>query len=80
MQKYTWDDGLYDKIPFKDEQLKERIMIQISVLNTVVAIEMNKEMTEDHMRQFIKLLASIGDWFPIRWYFAGSERYGYCLS
>lgn len=52
--------GFYDKIPFKDEQLKERIMIQISVLNTVVAIEMNKEMTEDHMQQFIKLLASIG--------------------
>ena len=79
MQKYTRMMGFYDKIPFKDEQLKERIMIQISVLNTVVAIEMNKEMTEDHM-QFIKLLASIGDWFPIRWYFAGSERYGYCLS
>ena len=72
--------GFYNSIPFKDEQLKEQVMIQISVLNTVVAIEMDKEMTDDHMQQFIKLLASIGDWIPIRWYFAGSKWYGYRLS
>lgn len=52
--------GFYDTIPFKDEQLKERVMIQISVLNTVIAIKMDKEMTDDHMQLFIKLLASIG--------------------
>ncbi len=52
--------GYYDKIPFQDEDLKEQVMIQISVFNTVIAIEMDKEITEDHMQLFTRLLASIG--------------------
>ncbi|WP_155593916.1 DUF4272 domain-containing protein [Lysinibacillus cavernae] len=52
--------GYYDAIPFEDERLKELVMIQISVFNTVIAIEMDKEMTDDHMQLFTNLLASVG--------------------
>ncbi len=52
--------GYYDTIPFKDEQLKERVMIQIAVLNTVIAIEMDRAMTDEHMQLFTRLLTRIG--------------------
>ncbi|MEK5233768.1 DUF4272 domain-containing protein [Lysinibacillus sp. FSL K6-0232] len=52
--------GFYNNIPFEDEQLKELVMIQISVFNTVIAVEMDKEITDDHMQLLIKLLSSIG--------------------
>lgn len=52
--------GFYHHIPFEDEQLKELVMIQISVFNTVIAVEMDKEITDEQMQLLIKLLSSIG--------------------
>jgi len=52
--------GFYDRIPFEDEHLKGLVMTQISVLNTMVAIESEKEMNDGLMQLFTKLLLEIG--------------------
>ncbi|MFJ7736934.1 DUF4272 domain-containing protein [Lysinibacillus sp. NPDC097287] len=52
--------GYYDEIPFEDENLKGLVLTQISVLNTMIAIEMEKEINEEQMQLFTSLLAQIG--------------------
>ncbi|MEB2300217.1 DUF4272 domain-containing protein [Lysinibacillus xylanilyticus] len=52
--------GYYDNIPFEDDHLKELVLTQISVLNTVIAIESEKEINEDQMQLMTNLLANIG--------------------
>ncbi|MDM5250757.1 DUF4272 domain-containing protein [Lysinibacillus sp. G4S2] len=52
--------GYYDNIPFEDNNLKELVLTQISVLNTVIAIESEKEINEEQIQLFTNLLSSIG--------------------
>ncbi|OXS72821.1 hypothetical protein B1B04_14455 [Lysinibacillus sp. KCTC 33748] len=52
--------GFYDNIPFEDDHLKELVLTQIAVLNTVIAIESEKEIHEDQMLLFTELLSKIG--------------------
>ena len=52
--------GYYDNFPFEDDNLKELVLIQIAVLNTVIAIESEKEIKEEQMQLFTNLLSSIG--------------------
>ena len=52
--------GYYDGIPFEDENLKGLVMTQISVLNTMIAIEVEKDINEEQMQLFTNLLAQIG--------------------
>lgn len=52
--------GYYDGIPFEDENLKGLVLTQISVLNTMIAIEVEKDINEDQMQLFTNLLARIG--------------------
>lgn len=52
--------GYYNDIPFEDENLKGLVLTQISVLNTVVAIEMDKDMNEEQMQRFTRLLSKMG--------------------
>ncbi|MEK4426849.1 DUF4272 domain-containing protein [Solibacillus sp. FSL K6-1523] len=52
--------GFYDEIPFEDEQLKELVLTQISVLNTMIAIEVEKDIEEELLQLFTNLLAQIG--------------------
>ncbi|QDQ00921.1 DUF4272 domain-containing protein [Lysinibacillus fusiformis] len=52
--------GYYNDLPFEDENLKGLVLTQISVLNTVVAIELEKDMNEEQMQLFTRLLSQIG--------------------
>ncbi|MFC9540333.1 DUF4272 domain-containing protein [Lysinibacillus sp. NPDC056959] len=52
--------GYYNNIPFEDDPLKELVLTQISVLNTVIAIESEKEINEDQLLLFTDLLSKIG--------------------
>ncbi len=52
--------GYYDNIPFEDDHLKELVLTQIAVLNTVIAIESEKEINEEQMQLFTNLLSNIG--------------------
>lgn len=52
--------GFYDSIPFEDEKLKGFVMTQISVLNTMITIEMEKVINEGQMQLYTKLLSQIG--------------------
>ncbi|MGZ9584311.1 DUF4272 domain-containing protein [Paenibacillus marinisediminis] len=52
--------GFYDRIPFGDENLKDLVMTQISVLNTMVAIESEKEINDGLMQLFTRLLTEVG--------------------
>lgn len=52
--------GFYDNFPFEDDNLKELVLTQIAVFNTVIAIESEKEMNEEQMQLFTNLLSSIG--------------------
>ncbi|MCP3774024.1 DUF4272 domain-containing protein [Paenibacillus sp. MZ04-78.2] len=51
--------GFYERIPFEDEKLKALVMTQISVLNTMLAIEMEKDITDEQMPLFTALLSRI---------------------
>ncbi|CAM4520882.1 MAG: DUF4272 domain-containing protein [Paenibacillus macerans] len=51
--------GFYDSIPFEDEELKRRVLLQISVINTMLAIETEKEYGQDSLERFIKLAAKV---------------------
>lgn len=51
--------GFYDRIPFQDEDLKRRVMIQISVINTMLAIETEKEYGQDDLDRFVRLAAKV---------------------
>lgn len=52
--------GFYDRIPFADENLKGLVMTQISVLNTMIAIETEKDINEGQMQLFTELLSQVG--------------------
>lgn len=52
--------GFYDRIPFEDENLKGLVMTQISVLNTMLAIETEKDITDAQMQLFTGLLSRVG--------------------
>ncbi|MEQ6354804.1 DUF4272 domain-containing protein [Lysinibacillus sp. M3] len=52
--------GYYNNIPFEEDPLKELVLTQISVLNTVIAIESEKEINEDQLLLFTDLLSKIG--------------------
>lgn len=52
--------GFYNSIPFEDDNLKELVLTQISVLNTVIAIESEKEIKDEQMQLFTNLLSVIG--------------------
>lgn len=52
--------GFYNSIPFEDDHLKALVLMQISMLNTVIAIESEKEIKDEQMQLFTKLLSVIG--------------------
>ncbi|MNW50491.1 hypothetical protein D3C74_279440 [compost metagenome] len=52
--------GFYQNMPFEDDDLQYRVMMQISVINTILAIETEKEYNEAHMKLFVELMGRIG--------------------
>ncbi|AZK44979.1 DUF4272 domain-containing protein [Paenibacillus lentus] len=51
--------GFYDRIPFEDEQLKRLVLTQISVINTMLAIETDKDYDEAYLTLFQGLLRGV---------------------
>lgn len=51
--------GFYDRIPFEDEQLKRLVLTQISVINTMLAIETEKDYDEAYLTLFRGLLRGV---------------------
>ncbi|MGZ7443203.1 DUF4272 domain-containing protein [Paenibacillus sp. TH7-28] len=51
--------GFYDSIPFEDEDLKRRVLLQISVINTMLAIETEKEYGQDYLERFVRLAGKV---------------------
>ncbi|MCM3701848.1 DUF4272 domain-containing protein [Paenibacillus macerans] len=51
--------GFYDSIPFEDEELKRRVLLQISVINTMLAIETEKEYGQDYFERFVSLAGKV---------------------
>ncbi|SDG60185.1 protein of unknown function [Fontibacillus panacisegetis] len=48
--------GFYQNhIPFEDDDLQYRVMMQISVFNTIVAIETEKDYNDAYMQRFVEL-------------------------
>ncbi|MCM3039440.1 DUF4272 domain-containing protein [Paenibacillus motobuensis] len=52
--------GFYDRIPFADEHLKELVLTQISVFNTLLAIEAEKELNEGQWQLCLELMSELG--------------------
>lgn len=52
--------GFYDRIPFADEDLQGRVLMQISVFNTLLAIEAEKDLNEGQFQSCLELMAAIG--------------------
>lgn len=52
--------GFYDRIPFADEHLKELVLTQISVFNTLLAIEAEKELSEGQWQLCLELMSALG--------------------
>lgn len=52
--------GFYDRIPFADEQLKELVLTQISVFNTLLALEAEKELNEGQWQLCLELMSALG--------------------
>ncbi|WP_166244951.1 DUF4272 domain-containing protein [Paenibacillus turpanensis] len=51
--------NFYDRIPFEEEELKTKVLMQISVLNTMIAIQTEKEYSDNDAELFYKLLAKV---------------------
>lgn len=51
--------GFYNRIPFADEKRKELVLTQISVFNTLIALEAEKELDDEQMRLCMELMARI---------------------
>lgn len=51
--------GFYDRIPFADENRKSLVLTQISVFNTMIAMEAEKELNEGQMQLCTALLSGI---------------------
>ncbi|MEF2966285.1 DUF4272 domain-containing protein [Paenibacillus sp. M1] len=47
--------GFYQSIPFEDEELQYKVLTQISVINTMLAIETEKEYGPDYSKLFVEL-------------------------
>ncbi|MCS7463501.1 DUF4272 domain-containing protein [Paenibacillus doosanensis] len=52
--------GFYDRIPFADENRKELVLTQISVLNALIAVEAEKALGDEQLRQCMALLSAVG--------------------
>ncbi|OXM87503.1 DUF4272 domain-containing protein [Paenibacillus rigui] len=50
---------MYDQVPFQDEHLKTLVLTQISVINTMIAIETGKDYGDDYVDLFHKLLNQV---------------------
>ncbi|WP_410771038.1 DUF4272 domain-containing protein [Fontibacillus sp. BL9] len=51
--------GFYQRIPFEDEDLQYRVLTQISVINTMLAIETEKEYSQDYLELFVALAGKL---------------------
>jgi len=51
--------GFYQRIPFEDDDLQRRVLIQISVLNTMLAIETEKDYEQEDWNRFVELARKI---------------------
>ncbi|MDN4069677.1 DUF4272 domain-containing protein [Paenibacillus vini] len=51
--------GFYQRIPFEDEDLQYRVLTQISVINTMLAIETEKEYGQDYLKLFADLAGKL---------------------
>lgn len=51
--------GFYHRVPFADENRKELVLTQISVFNTLLAIEAEKELNEGQLQLCTALLSAI---------------------
>ncbi|MDR0269719.1 DUF4272 domain-containing protein [Paenibacillus sp.] len=51
--------GFYDRIPFADENRKELVLTQISVFNTVIALEADKELDAGQIQLCMALLSEM---------------------
>lgn len=51
--------GFYQRIPFEDDDLQRRVLIQISVLNTMLAIETEKDYEQEDWNRFVELAGKI---------------------
>lgn len=51
--------GFYQRIPFEDDDLQRRVLIQISVLNTMLAIETEKDYGQEDWNRFVELAGKI---------------------
>lgn len=52
--------GFYENIPFEDENLQQRVIMQISVINTMIAIETDKEYNDSYRQLFYELVDKVG--------------------
>ncbi|WP_079908714.1 DUF4272 domain-containing protein [Paenibacillus sp. 32352] len=51
--------GFYDRIPFADDHRKGLVLTQISVLNTIIALEAEKELNEKQLQLCMALLSKV---------------------
>lgn len=51
--------GLYQNIPFENEELQKLVLTQISVLNTMIAIQTEKEYNDSYQTLFIGLQSKV---------------------
>ncbi|WP_334077465.1 DUF4272 domain-containing protein [Paenibacillus sanfengchensis] len=52
--------GFYQAIPFEDDDLQYRVMVQISVINTMLAIETEKDIRQEDLQLFVQLAGKVG--------------------
>ena len=50
---------MYDQIEFQEEHLKKMVLAQISVINTIIAIETKKDYSDEYVELFLKLLNGV---------------------
>lgn len=51
--------GFYQQIPFVDEDLQYRVLTQVSVINTMLAIETEKDYGQDYQKLFVELAGRV---------------------
>jgi len=52
--------GFYDRITFANEHLKDLVLTQISVFNTLLTVEAEKELTEEQWKLCLELMSALG--------------------
>lgn len=50
---------MYNQIEFQEEHLKKMVLAQISVINTIIAIETKKDYSDEYVELFLKLLNEV---------------------